>query len=115
MKTNTQACADVQRLSSAPKGKKGKLRLLRASTFLTINQGKQRQAESYVLLHDNTEDLRQPIGINCNFLTFCGPSEAENTARAACAAHAFGQYKCFHEKTAPNSRLKLFFYDEPEI
>lgn len=69
---------------------------------------KARQAESYVLLHDNTEDLRQPIGINCNFLTFCGPSEAENTARAACAAHAFGEFKCFHEKTAPNSRLKLF-------
>lgn len=55
-----------------------------------------------------TEDLRQQIGINCNFLRFCGLSEAENTARAACAARAFGEFERFYGKTAPNSCLKLF-------
>lgn len=78
------------------------------ASFYAISR-KARQLESYVLLHDNTEDVRQQIGINCNFLTFCGPSEAENRARAACAAHAFGELGRFYVKTAPNSCLTLFF------
>lgn len=47
------------------------------------------------------------MGINDHFHTFCGLSEAEKTARAACAAHVSGVFEWFYGKTAANACLKL--------
>lgn len=45
--------------------------------------------------------------INDDFRTFFGLSEAEKTARAACAAHGSGVFERFYGKTAANACLRL--------